>query len=317
MVIYPGAQCLDVTGPLEVFSLANRELRDTGRTDRDVYSIELLADAPGPISTSSGIRLTADRAFREADHIHTLLVCGGTDDASARQRANRELIAWLTDSAPRVERLGSICNGALILAATGLLNGRRATTHWMDVAELQNYDGVDVDGDAIYIRDGNFYSSAGITAGIDLALALVEADFGKPLALAIARRLVLYLKRDGGQRQYSSYLSSQVDSDRFAGLVAWIYANLEQPVDVASLAQRAAMSPRNFTRHFTAELGLTPAKFVERARVEKARQLLAEKNLPQARVAALCGFQSQEQLRRAFQRQLGVLPDDYRKRFNR
>ncbi|WP_346838276.1 GlxA family transcriptional regulator [Microbulbifer sp. SAOS-129_SWC] len=317
MVIYPGAQCLDVTGPLEVFSLANRQLREKGRIDRDVYEIQLLAAAPGPVATSAGIRLSADRAFDDADELHTLLVCGGEGGAVALQQQNEKLCRWLRQRAAQVQRLGSICNGALLLAGAGLLDGRRAATHWMDVDLLRAHERVDVDADAIFVRDGNVYSSAGITAGIDLALALLEEDFGRALSLAVARRLVLYLKRDGGQQQYSAHLSSQVASDRFAELVEWIYANLAQPLDVDTLARRTAMSPRNFARHFTVELGQTPAKFVERARAEKARQLLAEQNLPQAKVAALCGFQSQEQLRRAFKRQLGVLPEDYRKRFNR
>ncbi|WP_250460657.1 GlxA family transcriptional regulator [Microbulbifer litoralis] len=317
MVIYPGAQCLDITGPLEVFSLANRQLRESGHIDRDVYEIQMLAETPGPVATSSGIRLSADGAYTDAGDIHTLLVCGGEDVAVARQQQNEKLRQWLYQRAGRVQRLGSICNGALLLAGAGLLDGRRAATHWMDVDLLRVFERVDVDADAIFVRDGNIYSSAGITAGMDLALALVEEDFGRTLSLAVARRLVLYLKRDGGQQQYSSHLSSQVDSDRFAELVEWIYGNLAQPLGVDTLAQRSLMSPRNFARLFTDELGCTPAKFVERARTEKARHLLADSALPQEKVAAQCGFRSQEQLRRAFLRQLGILPGDYRRRFGR
>lgn len=315
MVIYPDAQCLDITGPLEVFSLANRQLREDARVAGDVYRIELLAEQPGPVVMSSGITLYAERAFFEADNIDTLLVSGGMGDSAQRLLDSSGFTTWLQQSAARVRRLGSICSGALILAGAGLLNGRRATTHWLDINELQSFPQVTVDPDAIYVRDGNIYTSAGITSGIDLALALVEEDFGRQLALTIARRLVLYLKRDGGQKQYSAHLSSQMQSDQFAHTTEWIYRNLERPLSVEELAGIAAMSPRNFARRFLREMGATPAKFVERARVEKARQLLAEQNLALEKTAALCGFQSREQLRRAFRRQLGVLPSEYRKHF--
>ncbi len=317
MVIYPGAQCLDITGPLEVFSLANRQLREDGRRTDDVYNIELLAEEAGPVCMSSGIKLTADQSYREAGDIDTLLVCGGMGQSCLRQQASNPLIGWLRERSCKVRRLGSICNGALILASAGLLDGKRATTHWLDLAELQGFRKVEVEPDAIYVRDGHVYSSAGITAGIDLALALVEEDFGRQLALKIARRLVLYLKRDGGQKQFSAHLSNQVNSERFAALIEWIYGNLEKPLTVEALATESSMSPRNFARCFTEELGRTPAKFLEQARVEKSRQLLAQGDLPMGTIAQMCGFQSQEQLRRAFIRQLGVLPSSYRKHFNR
>ncbi|WP_308364616.1 MULTISPECIES: GlxA family transcriptional regulator [unclassified Microbulbifer] len=316
MVVYPGAQCLDITGPLEAFSLASRQLVEEGRRREPAYRIELLAEEAGPVPMSSGITLTADKAYREAGDIDTLLICGGMGDSTRGQQDNGDLLHWLRQMAPRVRRLGSICNGALILASAGLLDGRRATTHWLDVEELQTFADIAVDPDAIYVRDGPVYSSAGITSGIDLALALVEEDLGRQLALAVARRLVLYLKRDGGQKQYSAHLSSQVKSDQFGSLVEWIHGNLHRPLTVEELSQAAAMSPRNFARRFFREMGVTPARFVERARVEKARQLLAGQYLPLERVTGLCGFRSQEQLRRAFRRQLGVLPSDYQKHFN-
>ncbi|MFC6981617.1 GlxA family transcriptional regulator [Microbulbifer taiwanensis] len=317
MVIYPDAQCLDITGPLEVFALANRQLWEEGRCTEDVYRIELLAEEAGPVRMSSGMTLIADRSYRDAGQMDTLLVSGGMGESAAQLQDNQEFISWLNHRVAIVRRLGSICSGALILASAGLLNGRRATTHWLDVEELQGFPEVAVDPDAIYVRDGHIYTSAGITSGIDLALALVEEDFGRPLALKIARRLVLYLKRDGGQKQYSEHLSGQVECDQFGQLVEWIYSNLEAPLTVDTLAQVAAMSPRNFARRFLQTMGVTPAKFVERARVEKSRQLLMEQNLSAEKVAALCGFQSREQLRRAFRRQLGVLPSDYRKHFKR
>jgi transcriptional regulator GlxA family with amidase domain len=316
MLAYPDAQCLDITGPLEVFSLANRQLKEDGRSLRDVYEIVLLAEKPGPLKVSSGLTLIADQAFDQVDAVDTLLISGGMGESAQQLQHNKAFIGWLQQSAGRVRRIASICSGALLLASAGLLNGRRATTHWLDIAELQSFPEITVEADAIYVRDGNVYTSAGITSGIDLALALVEEDFGRPLALNIARRLVLYLKRDGGQKQYSAHLSSQLESDQFAQLIEWIYQNLHKPLTVEKLSQVAAMSPRNFARRFLLEMQITPAKFVEKARVEKARQLLAEQQLPMEKAARLCGFQSKEQLRRAFLRQLGVLPSDYRKHFN-
>ncbi|GAA5443756.1 HTH-type transcriptional regulator CdhR [Microbulbifer sp. NBRC 101763] len=316
MVIYPGASSLDVTGPLEVFSLANHQLRAEGRYTSDFYDTQILADSAGPIVTASGVKLYADYGFREVEDIHTLLLSGGPPKSYDILGSNVEFIQWLIDQETQVERLGSICTGALILAKAGLLNGHRATTHWANVAALQEYADIEVDPDAIYIRDGNLYTSAGVTAGIDLALALVEEDHGRSLALSIARMMVLYLKRDGGQQQYSTHLMNQLQSDRFAGLVEWIYQNLKEPLTVERLAQESAMSPRNFARCFSRELGVTPARFIESIRVEKACQLLSEQNLSQERVACLCGFQSQEQLRRTFRRHKGILPSEFRRRFH-
>ena len=317
VLVFPGIQSLDVTGPLEVFALANLQLQEMGHVGDDAYRLILAAPSPGKIVTSCGIKLDVDVGLAELaeDPIDTLLVPGGMGDSVAVQQQNDAILCWLREQAHRVRRIGSVCSGALLLAAAGLLDGRRATTHWLDVDELRSYPNIEVDPDAIYVRDGNVYTSAGITSGIDLALALVEEDWGRALALAVARRMVLYLKRDGGQQQYSTHLANQISSDQFAGLVEWLHRNLHKNISVESMAEQCAMSPRNFARRFVAETGDTPSRFLEKARVEKSRQLLLEKNLSLEKIAQTCGFNSAEQLRRAFYRHLGVLPSDYRKRF--
>ncbi|QFT52971.1 GlxA family transcriptional regulator [Microbulbifer sp. THAF38] len=316
MFIYPGASSLDVTGPLEVFALANHLLREEGRYPSDFYSIQLLAEESGPVQMGTGVKLYADCGYREAKDIHTLLVSGGPPGSYKNLYSEPDILGWLCDQKQLVKRMGSICNGALILAKAGVLAGHKATTHWANVDELRQFAGIEVDPDAIYVCDDHIYTSAGITAGIDLALALVEEDHGRSLALAIAKLMVLYLKRDGGQRQYSSHLMNQQQSDRFARLVEWIYQNLDQSLTVEKLAQESAMSPRNFSRCFLKELGVTPARFVENIRVEKACQLLSEQTLSQEKIACLCGFQSQEQLRRTFRRHKGILPSEFRRRFH-
>ncbi|MCO1334901.1 GlxA family transcriptional regulator [Microbulbifer sp. OS29] len=316
MLVCPGATSLDVTGPLEVFALANHQLRAEGRLSNDFYEIQLVGLKEGPVVTSSGIKLYVDHSFEEVENIHTLLVSGMSAQACAVTCANSGVLEWLAEQQTKVTRIGSICSGALILANAGVLDGRRATTHWAEVSKLQEFAKVQVDPDAIYIRDDNVYTSAGITAGIDLALAMIEEDHGRGLALNLARILVLYLKRDGGQQQFSVRLENQINSDRFAGLVEWMYQNVHLPITVERLAQEAAMSPRNFARSFVRELGVTPARFLEQIRVDKACQMFSEQNQPQEKVAKLCGFQSQEQMRRAFRKHKGILPSEYRKRFH-
>ncbi|WP_445360803.1 GlxA family transcriptional regulator [Microbulbifer sp. EKSA005] len=316
MVVCPGATSLDITGPLEVFALANDQLRKQGRSNQDFYDIQLVGLESGPVTTSTGVKVFIDLPFHEAEGIHTLLVSGMPPDSCQRACANSSVLKWLAEQQKKVARIGSICSGALMLANAGILNGRRATTHWADVPELQGFSQVEVDPDAIFVRDGNVYTSAGITAGIDLALSMIEEDHGRGLALNLARILVLYLKRDGGQQQFSVRLENQINSDRFATLIEWMYQNIKKPLTVERLAQEAAMSPRNFARSFVRELGVTPARFLEQIRVERACQLFSEQNQSQDKVAKLCGFQSQEQLRRAFKKHKGILPSEYRKRFH-
>ncbi|WHI44835.1 GlxA family transcriptional regulator [Microbulbifer sp. JMSA004] len=316
MVVCPGATSLDITGPLEVFALANDQLRSQGRFTNDYYEIQLVGLDSGPVKTSTGIKLYIDQAFEDVKDIHTLLVSGLPPESCLEACSNSTFLKWLAGQQAKVARIGSICSGALILARAGVLNGRRATTHWADVPTLQTFPEIEVDPDAIFVRDGNVYTSAGITAGIDLALSMIEEDHGRGLALNLARILVLYLKRDGGQQQFSVRLENQINSDRFAALIEWMYQNIEQLITVERLAQEAAMSPRNFARTFVRELGVTPARFLEQIRVERACQLFSEQNQSQEKVAKLCGFQSQEQLRRAFKKHKGILPSEYRKRFH-
>ena len=315
MVAYPGAQTLDVVGPLEVFALANQHL--AAGTGHDAYRIEVLAREAGPLRSASGLGLIADRSFRRIrTGIDTLLVAGGDVADAARDPVLRR---WLQRQAPRVRRLGSVCSGAFVLAEAGLLDGRTATTHWAAAGLFaRRYPRVTLDADALFVHDGNVYTSAGITAGMDLALALVEEDHGHAVALTVARRMVLFLKRPGGQSQFSQHLLAQTQTpDTLQGLPHWILEHLDDDLSVESLAARAAMSPRNFARVFARATGQTPAKFVERARLERARMQLEESARSVDEVADACGFGSGERMRRTFLRHLGVPPHDYRQRFRR
>jgi transcriptional regulator GlxA family with amidase domain len=315
IVTYPDAQSLDVTGPFEVFAMTNQYVQESERQAVAPYAIEILAARPGPVAMSSGMRICADRAYASVrSGIDTLVISGGNVYAAA---GDRQLRAWLQAMARKVRRLASVCSGAFILAEAGLLDGRRATTHWLGVALLQRrYPRITVEADAIFVRDGNVYTSAGVTAGIDLALALLEEDLGHPTALAVARRLVVFLKRPGGQSQFSSHLAAQaVPQGLLRDLPEWIVDHVDGDLSVEALAARAAMSPRNFARVFLRASGVTPAKFVERARIDAARRLLENDGLSLEDVAGRCGFASGEHMRRTFLRHLRVVPMDYRRRF--
>ncbi len=316
IVAFPNLQVLDVTGPHEVFARTARWLCEQGRRTDLAYTTELLATAPGVIAASSGLRLVVDRPLHEVrGSIDTLLVAGGTGTPAAMQ--DQTLLRWLRRVAPRVRRLGSVCTGAFILAEAGLLNGRRATTHWGSCAAMaRRYPHVTVDADPIFVRDGNVYTSAGVTAGMDLALAMVEEDHGREVALQVARELVLFLRRPGGQSQFSSQLAVQAaDREPLRELQAWIADHVGDDLSVPALAERVAMSPRNFARVFTREVGVTPARFVETARVEVARRRLEESSNGVDAVAAQCGFGTAESMRRTFLRHLHVPPSAYRHRF--
>jgi transcriptional regulator GlxA family with amidase domain len=258
--------------------------------------------------------VVGERLAAAAGPIDTLIVAGGAGvDAACR---DRRLIAWIARASKRTRRTCSVCTGAFLLAEAGLLAGRRATTHWSACADLAaRYPDIDVDPDAIYVQDGAVWSSAGITAGIDLALALVEGDLGRSLAMRVARRLVVFLKRPGGQSQFSALLEAQTADDGFAALHEWMAANLAGDLSVERLADQAAMSPRNFARVYAAKFGTTPAKAVEAMRVEAARRALEDSDRQIDEVARRCGFGDEETMRRAFQRRLGVNPRDYRRRF--
>jgi transcriptional regulator GlxA family with amidase domain len=316
MVGFPDLQILDVTGPLEVFSRTARWLMDNGHRKDLAYSVELVAAKAGPLEASSGLTLVADRRFRDLrGDVDTLLVAGGRGARAAAQDAT--LLAWLARFAPRVRRLGSVCTGTFVLAAAGLLDGRHATTHWGSCDTLSKlHPDVTIEPDPIFVRDGSVYTSAGVTAGMDLALALVEEDFGRHVALETARQLVLFLRRPGGQSQFSTQLAVQAaDREPLRELQQWIADHLSSDLSVTTLADRVAMSPRHFARVFATELGMTPARFVELQRVEAARRRLEESTDSVDEVAATCGFGGAEVMRRAFLRTVRVSPSDYRNRF--
>ncbi len=314
MLIYPDVQILDVTGPIEVFNVAGRLLEMAGRPVG--YRTELVAPRSGPVRSSGGIQLVADRAMRnQRGAVDTLLVAGGIGSRTVSKDLN--IVGWLKRAAARSRRVASICSGAALLAAAGLLDGRRATTHWAFAEEFaRTYPKIEVDPDPVYVRDEHIYTSAGVTSGMDLALALVEEDYGRDLALAVARWLVMFLKRPGGQSQFSVQLAAQeAERQPLRDVQAWVMDNLSQRISVDDMASRAGMSARNFARAFSREVGVTPARFVERARVESARRRLEETRAGVEEIADRCGFGSAETMRRAFLRNVRVAPADYRSRF--
>jgi len=316
IVVYPGVEILDVTGPMEVFAFANTGSQAPfGNATQDFYSIEILAAQPGTIISSCGLQIIANKAYSDVHKIDTLLIAGTTKvDCLLCDPA---LQAWLKTIAPKLRRLVSICTGAFLLAETGLLNGRSATSHWLFCNRLANdYPEIKVEADRIFVRDGHVSTSGGITSGIDLALSLVEEDMGSDLALLIARTLVMFLKRPGGQSQFSAYLTSEAHRPETKDLQAWIMTHLAEDLRVETLAQRMCMSPRNFARFFVTETGMTPAKFVEMARIDSARHYLGSTTLSIEMVAEKAGFGDAERMRRAFVRQLGVNPQNYRNRFS-
>jgi transcriptional regulator GlxA family with amidase domain len=306
---FPGVQALDVTGPAEVFSIASR----LGAGD---YSVQIAATDSLPIRTSSGLELMAHRPITPVrGTIDTLIVPGG--EGTRQALGDAALVRWIARTARCARRVASVCTGAFLLAEAGLLNGRRATTHWSACAALKRrYPAVTVEEDPIFIRDGDVWTSAGVTAGMDLVLALVEADVGNDAALVVARQLVMFVRRPGGQAQFSAQLSARIaDRGPLRRVQAWLVENLDADLSVEALADLAHMSPRNFARAFKREVGFTPAAYVERSRVECAQHLLQNPGAALPEVARQCGFHSEDRMRRAFQRRLGVGPAAYRDRF--
>jgi transcriptional regulator GlxA family with amidase domain len=317
MVAFPDAQIIDITGPLEVFGRAARLLTDERGWRVPAYTVEIAATKAGPFATSSGIRLIADRSIAQVrGPIDTILVAGGRGTTDAIR--DRGLIEWIRNSVHRTRRLCSVCTGAFLLAEAGLLDGLSATTHWRQCDRLAaQYPAVSVETDPIFVRAGKIFTSAGVTAGIDLALALIEDDHGRDVALAVARELVMFLRRPGGQSQFSVQLSAQqADREPLRDLQRWIADHLGADLSVEALARRAAMSPRNFARVFTREVGMTPGQFVENSRVEAARRRLEESVDGVDSIASECGFGTRESMRRAFIRTLHVPPSAYRSRFH-
>lgn len=315
MLVYPGIQLLDVVGPLEVFAAASEAL--AGRGDGlPGYRLEVLGSEPGSVRASSGLVLAVDRAYEDLpDPIDTLVVAGG--HGTARAFLDPRVLACVRRASVRARRTCSVCTGAFVLAAAGLLDGRRATTHWASADRLaRHFPDVDVDPDPIYVKDGDLWTSAGVTAGMDLALALVEEDHGRHLALEVSRRMVFFLKRPGGQSQFSAQLAGQMaDRDPLRDLQSFVVEHPAEDHAVERLAARVAMSPRNFSRVFARQTGLSPGRFVERVRVEAARRRLEETQGPVEAVAGEVGFGTAETMRRAFLRQIGVGPAAYRERF--
>lgn len=307
----PGVQLLDVSGPLDVFAEANLQ------AGRAVYRLVVLALTQGPVVSSSGARLLPDQVIGRGpeDPIDTLLVAGCPNAATTRLPA--AVIAWLRRVAPETRRYGSVCSGALLLAQAGLLDGKRVTTHWAVAERLaETYPTVTVEADAIHVRDGRLRTAAGVTAGLDLALALVEEDLGRDIAMRVAAQLVMYFKRPGGQLQFSRKGESlPVGRSALQAAQRYVAAHPAEDHSVPRLAERAGLSPRHFARLFQAEVGLTPAAWVEAARVTEARRLLESGQAAPKQAAALSGFANADTLRRAFTRHVGVTPAEYRKRF--
>jgi transcriptional regulator GlxA family with amidase domain len=312
ILIFPQAEVLDITGPHEVFSMALGFQQQ--RKSSNLYEVFLISKNLKPVEMSSGMKLVPDYQFKDCPlPIDTLIVPGS--EFIEQVLDDVDFIDWIKKQSKKVRRLVSICTGAFFLAKAGLLDGKKVTTHWGFCPLLQKtYPNLKVVSDAIYIKDGDTYTSAGITAGMDLSLALIEEDVGKDLAMSVARKLVLFYKRPGGQNQFSEFILSQSNS-HFKDLIDWIIDHLSEELSINKLAEKASMSPRNFTRQFKKELGVTPAKFIEHLRLRQARMLLENKVSALKSVANQCGFKSEEQMRRAFQRELCVTPQEYRTRF--
>lgn len=317
LVAYEDMQSLDLTGPYEVFAAAS-SLSGADARGTPLYLVEVVAPGDGPVRASSGLRTSPDSAISDCrGAIDTLIVAGGFGCFTAAE--NAALVGWIAAAAKRSRRVSSVCSGAFLLAAAGLLDGRRATTHWSSCALLaERHPAVEVEPDSIYVRDGDVWTSAGVTAGIDLALAMVEEDHGRELAREVARWMVMFVQRPGGQSQFSSHVSTQQAERRpLRDLQAWIADNLDADLRVEALAERVHMSTRNFARAFSREVGLTPGAYVEAVRIERAKQRLEAAGEPVEAVARGCGFGSAETMRRAFTRRVGVPPTDYRARFRR
>lgn len=312
VLAFPNVQVLDVTGPLQVFASANDLARQMGQPLP--YTVQVIAAQLEPVKTSSGLALVAAPLPAGDAPCDTLVIAGGWGVYEAA--CTVDLVAWVQQRTQQCRRVTSVCTGAFLLAASGVLDGRRVATHWTRCEQLaRTYPALKVEADPIFIQDGPVWTSAGVTAGIDLALALVEADLGRSVALEVARHLVVFLKRPGGQAQFSNTLALQQDDSRFGELHSWVAEHLTHDLSVATLAARAGMSERSFVRHYRSGTGQTPARAIEALRLEAARRLLAETTVAVKRVASQCGFGSEETLRRAFVRGLGVTPVEYRERF--
>ena len=316
-ILFDRAMALNLNGPAEAFSIANHALSQEGSR----YDLVFLSEAGGLVRTSCGLSVDTQRLESiDPNALDTLIVVGGPN--AWEFTANTPLIQWICKASKTARRTCSICNGAFLLAAAGLLDGRRAVTHWCEVERLKTrHPQVQVELDPIYLRDGAIWTSAGMTAGIDLALALIEDDHGRRVSLSVAKELVVFLHRPGGQAQFSSALAAQTRlgtapaTAKLADLPIWIMNNLNSDVSVEGLARVVGMSPRTFARNFARWHGDTPASFVQELRVEAACRHLEEGNTDIKRIADICGFGDEERMRRAFMRRLSIPPSAYRERF--
>jgi len=304
VLIFPDFQLLDAAGPVSAFEIA-------ARCAGAAPAIKTLAATPGPVRSSSGVEMLA-RGLKPSSAMTTLIVAGG--EGSRTAAACERTLAFVRAMAKRGIRIASVCSGAFILAEAGLLDGRRATTHWQRTRQLMAaYPRVKLEADRIYTRDGNIWTSAGITAGIDLSLAMIAEDYGDEIAQQTAKQLVLYYRRNGGQSQFSSLLELKTPTGRFGPLLAWVREHLDAPLTVEDMAEQAGMSSRHFTRAFIAETGATPSKAVERLRIEVARQRVQSSSEAIERVAETTGFRDPERMRRAFVRAFGQPPQSLRR----
>ncbi|WP_448652118.1 GlxA family transcriptional regulator [Pseudomonas fluorescens] len=312
VLTFPNAQVLDVTGPLQVFATTNDLARQRGLPLP--YAVSVIAAQTESVMTSAGLALVAEPLPAADAPCDTLVIAGGWGVYGAAEDV--ELVDWVKQKAQHTRRMTSVCTGAFLLAASGLLDGCRVATHWTRCEELaRKFPALTVESNPIFIQQGAVWTSAGVTAGIDLCLALVEEDLGRAVALEAARHLVVFLKRPGGQSQFSAALALQKGDSRFADLHAWMVENLTLDLNISTLAAQAGMSERSFVRHYRAETGQTPARAVELIRVETARRQLADSTASIKRIAVQCGFGCEETLRRSFLRALEVTPQAYRERF--
>lgn len=311
-IIFPDVNLLDLSGPLQVFSTVNDLMEKKG--DPKPYNLHVVASKAGIVKTSAALPLMVEQLPDKKELSDTFIVVGGTGVYSA---VNDELLMeWLKVRAENSRRIAAVCNGAFLLAACGILNGRRAVTHWSASSDFaQKFPMVTFENNSIFVQDGPVWTSAGVTAGIDLALALIGDDLGHKLALEVARNLVVFLKRPGGQAQFSTTLFFQHETERFSKLYAWIADNLTADLSVNALATFCCMSERSFLRHFYKDTGITPAKAVQQIRLEAVTRLLVDTDLPIKRIAERCGFKSETTLRRRFFEYYGNYPNEYRRYF--
>lgn len=315
--VHEGFLATDMVGPADLFGCIKLTESDSREVCPDV-EIQIVGPVKGPIRSYSGYQVYAEHSVSEVDSdIDVLFLAGALDEQQTKVLENQAVARGLERLIERSRKVAAVCTGSLLLAKLGFLEGKSATTHWQYCRALgTDYVGVNVQSDAIFVKDGKFYTSAGITAGMDLALAIIEEELGRKVALDLAKLFVIYLKRSGGQAQFSSELAVQANcSSRIELSIEWIRRQLHRPIRVSDIADSCNMSTRNFSRRFIKEVGVTPSAFVEKLRTERAKRLLEQSTFSMSEVASKSGFADQQQMRRAFMRNLGILPSDYADRF--